>query len=171
MRSLDSWIEAGVIVKAHGVRGEVIAEVLGDLGGLLVDGLELRLTDDDGAERRLTVRHARRHKDRFILELAGVETCEQADALRSRIIWIARERIGPLEGKRWFVQDLLGVEVLTEEGELLGRLTEVMHMPANDVYVVRGGRGEILLPAIDDVIRDVDVQAGRMLVRLIEGLR
>lgn len=171
MRNLDSWIEAGVIVRAHGLRGEVIADIFGDLAELFEQGLELRLTDGKGAESRATVRRARRHQNRFILELDGVDTCDRAEDLRSRVMWIARDRVGPLDSKRWFVQDILGVEVFTDEGERLGRLTEVMHMPANDVYVVRGDGHEILLPAIQDVIKDVDVAAGRMLVHLIEGLR
>jgi 16S rRNA processing protein RimM len=171
MRNLDDWIEAGVIVRAHGVRGEVVADVLQDLAEVFAQGLEVRLTDGEGAESRHQVRRARRHQDRLILELSGVDTCERAEDLRACTVWLSRDSIAPLEGKRWFVQDLLGVEVFTEEGELLGRLTEVMHMPANDVYVVRGKGGEILLPAIDEVIREVDLDAGRMLVRLIEGLR
>lgn len=171
MRNLDSWIEVGVIVRAHGLRGEVIADVFGDLAGLFEQGLELRLTDGEGAESRMTVRRARRHQDRLILELDGIETCDRAESLRSYVMWLPRDRVGPLESKRWFVQDILGVEVFTDQGERLGKLTEVMHMPANDVYVVRGEGGEILLPAIEDVIKDVDVVAGRMLVHLIEGLR
>jgi 16S rRNA processing protein RimM len=171
MRNLDSWIEAGVIVKAHGVRGEVIADIFGDLAERFEPGLELRLTDGKGAESRMVVRRARMHQDRLILELDGVDTCERAEDLRSRVVWLSRDQVGPLEEKRWFVQDILGVEVFTDTGERLGRLTEVMHMPANDVYVVRGGGREILLPAIEDVIKDVDVVAGRMLVHLIEGLR
>jgi 16S rRNA processing protein RimM len=171
MRNLDSWIEAGTIVRAHGLRGEVIADIFGDLAELFVQGLELRLTDREGAESRIVVRRARKHQDRLILELDGIETCDRAETLRSLVIWIPRERVGPLDSKRWFVQDILGVEVFTDTGERLGRLTEVMHMPANDVYVVRGDGREILLPAIEDVIKDVDVVAGRMLVHLIEGLR
>jgi 16S rRNA processing protein RimM len=171
MRNLDSWIEAGVIVRTHGLRGEVIADVFGDLTELFMQGLELRLTDGEGAESRVTVRQARRHQDRLILELEGIETCDRAEGLRSRVIWLTRDLVGPLDSKRWFVQDILGVEVFTDTGERLGRLTEVMHMPANDVYVVRGEGGEILLPAIEDVIKEVDVVAGRMLVHLIEGLR
>jgi 16S rRNA processing protein RimM len=171
MRNLDHWIEAGVIVRAHGVRGEMIADVLQDLVDVFAQGLVVRLTDREGTESRHEVRRARRHQDRLILELSGVDTCERADDLRACTVWLSRDSIARPEGKRWFVQDLLGVEVFTEEGELLGRLTEVMHMPANDVYVVRGRSGEILLPAIDEVIREVDLQAGRMLVRLIEGLR
>jgi len=171
MRNLDTWIEAGVIVRSHGVRGELVAELLGDLAGLFVDGLGIRLTRRDGSESFAVVRQARRHQDRYLLQIEGVTTRDQAEHLRSSLVWLDRARIGPLEDGRWFVQDLIGVEVFTEEGEDLGKLTEVMHMPANDVYVVRGGGGEILLPAIQDVVKEVDVNSGRMVVHLIEGLR
>ncbi len=118
------------------------------------------------------MRRARRHQDRLILELDGVETCDRAENLRSHVIWIARDRIGPLDSKRWFVQDILGVEVFTDEGERLGK-ADRGHAHAGERRL-RGARGtgrEILLPAIEDVIKDVDVAAGRMLVHLIEGLR
>jgi len=171
MRNLNCWIEAGVIVRSRGLHGEVLAEILGDLAWLFEEGLRVRLTDRAGEESFAVIRSVRKHQDRYILELEGVGTCEAADRLRSRLMWVARDAVGPLESGRWFIQDLIGVEVYTDEGEHLGKLTEVMHMPANDVYVVRGTGGEVLLPAIQDVVREVDIEAGRMVVHLLEGLR
>ena len=78
--------------------------------------------------------------------------------------------MGELPDGRYFVQDILGLSVYSESGECLGKIEEVLTMPASDIYVVRGARGEILLPVVDQVIRQVDVEAGRVVVHLMEGL-
>jgi 16S rRNA processing protein RimM len=171
MSRLGQWIEAGSLVKPHGVKGEVIAELALDLCDFVVEELALRVTDSAGEEHTLEIERTRDHKGRKIIKFKGVETPEQAETLRGCVVWLARVQIGPLAEDRWFVQDILGVDVCTEEGEVLGKLADVMHMPANDVYVVRGAGGEILLPVIEDVILGVDLEAGRMVVRLMEGMR
>lgn len=171
MGRFDDWIEAGAIVRPHGIKGEVVIDLARDLVEVVVEPLELRITLGDGLERFLKVERARDHKARKIVKFEGVDSVEAADQLRGSAVWLTREQVGePPEG-RWFVQDILGIDVYTDEGEHLGTLEEVMHMPANDVYVVRGEAGEILLPVIDDVMRKMDIEAGRMVVHLMEGLR
>jgi 16S rRNA processing protein RimM len=171
MRKLDKWIEAGAVMRPHGIRGEVAVDLKQDLLACIAEKSEIRVSSRDGAERHLRVERVREHKGRLIIKFEGVDTREGAEQLRAFTIWLTREQIGPLEGDRWFVQDVLGMDVDTDEGEHLGKVAEVMHMPANDVFVVRGEGGEILLPVIADVIVDVDVEAGKMLVHLMEGLR
>jgi 16S rRNA processing protein RimM len=171
MGRFDEWIEVGSVVKPHGVKGEVSAEFASDLGGVIGEATILRLTGVAGQELALEVERARDHKGRKIIKFGGVDSVDEAEALRGHSLWMTREQIGPLAEDRWFVQDVLGMEVLTEEGEQLGTLAEVMHTPANDVYVVRGNGREILLPVIDDVVLSVDLEAGTMVVRLMEGMR
>ena len=171
MSRLDEWIEIGSVVRPHGVGGEVSADFVADLGELIVEAVTLRLTDPSGRERTLEVERARDHKGRKIVKFREVETVEEAESLRGFRAWLTRAQIGPLAEGRWFVQDLIGMEVRTEEGECLGTLDDVLHMPGNDVYVVRGSGGEILLPVIDEVVLGVDVEAGTMVVRLMEGMR
>jgi 16S rRNA processing protein RimM len=170
MRKLDDWIEAGAVVRPHGIKGEVILDLARDLMELVTESLELRATGRKGGERTLTVEKARDHKARKVVKFKDVETVEDAEVLRGWTVWLTREQIGPLDEDRWFVADIVGIDVYTEEDEYLGKLVEVMHMPANDVYVVRDGEKEILLPVIDDVIRSVDVDSGRMVIHLMEGL-
>lgn len=171
MRQLDRWIEAGLVVRPHGIKGEVVVELLRDLLEIVTEGLKLRLTDRGGGERFVEIEVARDHKNRKIVKLVGVDSVEEAERLRNHTVWLTREQVGPLAEDRWFVADILGIEVVTDEGERLGVLAEVMNMPANDVYVVRDDGREILLPAIEDVIVSVDIEAGRMVVHLMEGLR
>lgn len=171
VRKLDAWIEAGMIASAHGIRGEVIVVAMGDLAECFNEGTEIRLTDSAGSERSLKIEQARPHKDRLIVKFVGIRDRSAAERLRSLTAWLSRDQIGPLDEGRWFVQDVLGIDVYTEDGEHIGKLTDVMHMPANDVYVVTGDAGEVLLPVIADVVKDVDVENGRMLIHLMEGLR
>ncbi len=170
MKQLDDWIEAGAIVRPHGLKGEVVVDLARDLLEVVTESLELRVTGRKGGERTLTVERARDHKARKIVQFEGVSTVEDAEALRGWSVWLTREQIGPLEEDRWFVADIVGIDVYTDGDEYLGKLIEVMHMPGNDVYVVRKDEKEILLPVIDDVVRSVDIDSGRMVVHLMEGL-
>jgi len=170
MKQLDDWIEAGAISRPHGIKGEVIIDLARDLIDIVTGSLELRATGRRGGERILTVERARGHEKRRIVQFQGVNTVEDAEALRGWSLWLTREQIGPLAEDRWFVADIVGIGVYTDEDEYLGKLADVMHMPANDVYVVRNGEKEILLPVIDDVVRSVDIDSGRMVVHLMEGL-
>jgi len=170
MKQLDDWIEAGAIVRPHGLKGEVVVDLARDLLEVVTESLEVRVTGRREGERVLTVERARDHKARKVVQFKGVSTLEDAEALRGWSVWLTREQIGPLEEDRWFVQDIVGIDVYTDGDEYLGKLAEVMHMPGNDVYVVRKGEKEILLPVIDDVIRSVDIDSGRMVIHLMEGL-
>jgi len=171
MRELDRWIEAGAVVRPHGIRGEVILDVKADLTSCFEAGVEVRALTEEGQETSLMIEEARGHQGRLIVRFKGTDTRSAADSLRGITIWLVREQVGALGEDRWFVQDLLGIDVRTDTGELLGRLEEVLNMPANDVYVVRGEGGEILLPATEEVILDVNVESGTMTVHLLEGLR
>ena len=170
MKQLDDWIEAGAIVRPHGLKGEVVVDLARDLLEVVTESMKLRVTGRREGERVLTVERARNHKARKVVQFKGVSTVEDAEALRGWSVWLTREQIGPLEEDRWFVQDIVGIDVYTDGDEYLGKLAEVMHMPGNDVYVVRKGEKEILLPVIDDVIRSVDIDSGRMVIHLMEGL-
>ena len=171
MTERHRWIEAGAILRPHGIRGEVIVDLKRDLLDYVTEGFEFRVTSRTGEEPRLEVERAREHKGHLIVKFKGYESRDDAEGLRARAVWMTREQVGPLESGRWFVQDIVGIDVLTDEGEHLGEITEVLSMPANDVYVVTGGGREVLLPATEEVIREVDLEQGKMLVPLIEGLR
>ena len=170
MKQKDDWIEAGAIARPHGLKGEVVIDLARDLLEVVTESLELRVTGPRKGERVLTVERARNHKARKVVQFKGVSTVEDAEALRGWSVWLTREQIGPLEEGRWFVADIIGIDVYTDEDEYLGKLAEVMHMPGNDVYVVRNGEKEILLPVIDDVVRSTDIDSGRMVIHLMEGL-
>ena len=170
--AIDTWIEAGTITRAHGIRGDVFVDLKPDLADYLAGGLLVRAVGTDDAESTLEIERARDHSGRVLIKFAGVETRTEAERLRGLRLWLKRDDIGELDEDTWFVQDLIGIGVVTEEGEFLGTLVDVMPQPANDVYVVHDASGgEILLPAIEQVIRSVDLEAGKMIVHLMKGLR
>jgi len=125
-----------------------------------------------GSERRrYAVKGARPHKGRLLLHLEGIEDRDAAETLRGQLVEVRIEDAVPLEADEYYEFQLLGLQVQTEEGKALGELVEILDTSgANDVYVVHGLHGEILLPATEEVIREVDVDAGRLTVRLLPGL-
>ena len=122
----------------------------------------------DGAP--YTVESARVHKSMVLAKLRGVDDLEAAQLLRGKILKIDRTGL-KLEDGAVFIADLIGMKVSTDEGEELGTLSDVMQTGANDVYVISMTDGEeVLIPAIKDCIRDVNVEQGQMCVHLLPGL-
>lgn len=106
-----------------------------------------------------------------MLELEGCPDQETAAGLTGADVWVQAEDLGALQENEYYIADLVGLRVITTEGEELGELVEVLVTGANDVYRVVGATGEVLLPAIAQVVRKVDVPARSMLVWLMPGLR
>ncbi len=159
----ERFIEAGEIVNTHGVRGEVkilpwtdSAEFLAAFRTLYIDG------------RPVKVRSSRVHKQTVLASLEGVEDVNAAMRLKGRRVFIDRADAKLPEGG-YFIQDIIGAEVVTEAGESIGKLAEVMDAPASMIYVVRGER-ERLIPAVPEFIVKTDADAGIITVRLIEGM-
>ena len=159
----ERFIEAGEIVNTHGVRGEVkilpwtdSAEFLAAFRTLYIDG------------RTVKVRSSRVHKQTVLASLEGVEDVNAAMRLKGRRVFIDRADAKLPEGG-YFIQDIIGAEVVTEDGESIGKLAEVMDAPASMIYVVRGER-ERLIPAVPEFILKTDADTGIITVRLIEGM-
>ena len=159
----EQWIEAGRIVNTHGVNGEVKIEVWLDSPQFLKRCGRVVL---DGAPRRIV--SARVHKQFLLAALEGVDSLNDAMALKGKTLMIDRDD-APLARGAYFVQDILGARVVDEAGETLGVLTEVLERPANNVYVVQGER-EYLIPAVPAFVLHTDAEAGTVTVRLIEGM-
>jgi 16S rRNA processing protein RimM len=150
----------------------VFVDLKPDLVTCLRERLVMRTVSRKGEESTLEIERVRDHSGRVLIKFTNVDTRSGAEMLRGIRLWIDRGDVGSLGEDRWFVQDLIGIEVFSEEGEILGELVDVMPQPANDVYVVHGpGGGELLLPAIEQVIRTVDLDSRRMVVHLMKGLR
>ncbi len=156
------------ILGPHGLRGEVKAEVLTDFP----ERFSLLKTVYVGDELAPTVLEGHRLQGgKIILKFEGCEARENAAELRGKLVQVALEEAMPLAEDEYYVHEIMGLEVWSTEGEFLGCVDEVLQTGSNDVYVVKNGRGEVLVPALSDVVKRVDLKQGRIEVRLMEGLR
>ena len=160
----NAFIEAGRIVNTHGVQGEVKIEVWLDSPKFFKSFK--RLYTAGGQE--LKVLSARTHKDFVIAKLEGVEDVNAAMALKNKVLSIRRSDAALPHGA-FFLQDILGAKVVDEDGHEIGVLQDVMETPASNIYVVRG-ETEHLIPAVPELIKKTDAEAGIITVHLIEGM-
>ena len=155
------FVEAGEIVTTHGVRGEVKVLPWLDCPDMLCEFDRCRL---DGKE--YVIEQCRVQKTCNLVKLKGIDTMEDAQKLRGKIIELYREDI---DDEVIFAAELIGVEVFCE-GKQIGKIKEVLDYPGNSVYVVKG-QYEYMIPAVKQFILSTDMEANRMEVKLIEGMR
>ena len=158
---MNNLLELGKVVNTHGIRGEVKiqpwcddSEIYHELSYLYIGG------------SRYEILRTRIHKNCVIAALDGVDHIEAAEQLRNKIVTIEREALGPLpEGT------LEGLSVRTADGTVLGTIQEVIRTGSNDVYVLKSDRKKpILIPVIDEVVKEVNIEEGYVLVELMKGL-
>jgi len=157
----------GRVVAPHGIRGEVRVSVETDDPSrfALLERVYL------GEERAcFGVEGARLHKGRVLLKLRGIESRNAAEAWRNAWVFIQIRDALPLEEGQYYHHQVIGMDVTTDDDVPIGQITEIITTGANDVYVVHGPKGELLLPAIQDVILQVLPEERRMVVRVPEGL-
>ncbi len=162
------FIAVGQVAKPHGVRGEVAVEMLTDFPGRFALLERVYLGEDD--PRPVALENVRFHSGRALLKLGGYDDRTAVERLRGELILVPIDEAMPLEPDQYYQDDLIGLEVWTTDEEHLGQVVEILETGANDVYIVHGDRGEILLPAIADVVQWIDLEENRMVVELMEGL-
>lgn len=163
------FLETGEIVAVRGLKGEVRVYPWSDSPQFLC-GFRRFYLDRQG-EKPLEVERIQAVKNMVYLKAKGIDTVEQAQRLRGKTLYIDRADC-PLEEGDFFVQDLFGLEVIdADTGERYGVISDVTATGANDVYTIRQeGKADKLIPAIKEVVLQVDLQANRMLIRPLEGL-
>ena len=157
----------GRIVGVHGIRGEIKVKQLTDFPERFAPGSLLYLEEESFQREVIS---ARPHKGLLLVKLSGFSDRTAVEHLRGKYLFIAREEAMPLEEDEYYEDELIGLQVETMEGEALGELIEIIWTGANEVYIVKGPRGEVLIPAIADVVQEVDLDAGIMRVTLLPGL-
>ncbi|HET6456041.1 MAG TPA: ribosome maturation factor RimM [Armatimonadota bacterium] len=154
-------IVIGEIVAPFGRKGEVKVVPLTDFPERFLELDRMRV---DGLE--LDVEGVRFHKGTALVKFRGFDDISAAEELRGKKILISETELTPLEEDEYYVHDIIGVEVMTTEGESLGRIREVLRSPAHDVYVT----DRAMIPAVKEFVVSIDVPGGRIVVRPVEGL-
>ena len=167
---LTKRFQVGVITTPHGLRGEVKVYPTTDDPWRFKILKELILKEKRG-ERVLKVRSVKFFKQFAILKFKGIDSINEIERYRGRSLLIDREDGVPLDEDEYYIADIIGMEVFTEDGKRFGTLRDVLETGANDVYIIDTAEyGEVLVPAIRDCILDVDTREGRMEIRLLKGL-
>ena len=167
---MEDLLRVGVIANTHGIRGEVKVFPTTDEKERFKDLIKVIL--DMGKEQKvLEIQSVRFFKNLVILKFKGIDNINDIEMYKGKDLLVTREDAVPLEEGEYFIADLLDLDVYSDEDEKIGVLYDVMQTSANDVYVVKTEEGkEILLPAIDECILDIDLEENRMTVHIMEGL-
>lgn len=158
------FIEAGRIVNTHSVYGEIKVQPWSDTDDFLCD-FDVVYID----KKPFGVERARVHKNCVLLKLSGINNINEAVKFKNKLIYVDKDEVELSDGA-YFVADLEGLTVIDENGDTLGKLSEVISLPSNDVYVVSGD-DEYMIPAVGEFIVSVDLDAGEMHVKTIPGMK
>jgi 16S rRNA processing protein RimM len=162
-------LEAGRIVKACGLKGRMKVLSYLESNDILQFLKEIAIRRD-GKVETFKLKHIGSKGTCFFLEVDGIADMESASALVGSEVLIPEHILEELPEGEYYWHDLIGLDVVTEDGCFIGKIETVFPTGSNDVYVCAGGEREILLPGIADVVREIDMGKGQMVVRLLEGL-
>lgn len=167
---MEQFFRVGVITSSHGVRGEVKVFPTTDDNSRFKK-LKTVLLDTGAGHVELEVESVKFFKNMVILKFKGYDSIEAVEKYKGKDLLVSRENAVKLKENENFIADLIGLPVITDEGEQLGILKDIMQTGANDVYVVDNQKGkEILLPSIRECILNVDLEKGEILVHVLDGL-
>lgn len=135
------------------------------------DELEKVYIENKKGKKEYEIEEVKYHKNMVLIKFKGIENPEDANLLRESYLLVDRANEKPLEEGTYYIVDMIGLDVYTDENELLGKLEDIFNTGSNDIYVVKNEQGkQILLPAIDDVLKEIDMDNKKVIVHLIPGL-
>ncbi len=166
------YLIIGQITGTHGVRGEVKVFPLTDNTDRFKNLKEVFLSDKSGSDfRKITCTGSKNVKNLVVLEFKEITDMNSAELLKGKYLNVGRENAVALPENSYFICDLIGIKAFDTSGELLGNLSEVITTGANDVYVIdRPGKKQLLLPAIKEVVKVVDLENQKIVVDILPGL-
>ena len=167
---MTKYLEIGQIVNTFGIKGMVkIKPFTDDIRRF--DRLKKVYIEKQKVKDVYEIEEVKYHKEMVLIKFKGIENPEEANLLRNYYLFVNREDEEPLEEGRYYIVDMLGLEVYTDEEKLLGNLEDIFNTGSNDIYVVRDELGkQILLPATKEVIKSVDIENKKIIVHLLPGL-
>ena len=167
---MEEYFEIGQIVNHFGIKGMVkVNPFTDDISKF--EELKTILLEQNKKLIEVQIEEVKYSKNQVLLKLKGINTVEDAEKYRGCYLKIARKDAKKLPKDTYFIADLIGTTVYTEEGVLLGKVQDIYNSGASDIYVVKDDNDkQILLPAINEVIKDIDIEQEKITVHLIKGL-
>lgn len=166
MKSPDlEFITIGHILAPWGVKGKLKVKIETDFPQRFTPGSKIYIS-----RQPMTINSTEWRKGKLIIKLDSIDRIEDAQKFRGKSVEIDHSQVHPLPEGQYYYFQLIGLEVWTTRGELLGNITGILTAESNDNYVVRGAKGETLIPAIEDVVKSIDLDKGYVVIEPIEGL-
>jgi len=159
------FIPVGEVLSPHGTKGHFRIRVITDLPERFNPGAKIYIN-----RQPFIIEYSSTQKGCFIIKVNDIDNPEDAKKLQGKQVEIHNSQIKPLADGQYYHFQLIGLVVFTDDGESIGRIKQILSYPGNDVYVVEGKEGEVLIPAIDDVIKIVDIKNRRIVIKAIDGL-
>lgn len=164
------FLEVGKIINTHGLRGDVKIVTWTDYPEDFeeIDKVYIRRKTGDEI---LTITNIKYQKNNIIVKFKEIADINEAEKYKNLVVWADREDLPQLPEGAHYIADLIGLDVVDEDGNLVGKLVDVFNTGANDIYdVKRDGKKNLLLPVIDEVVKDIDLDAKKITVHIMEGL-
>jgi 16S rRNA processing protein RimM len=166
-RRLPEFLTVGRILRPHGVRGGVLVEAKSELIHDLSPGMDVLIGESRDA---VLLKSIRQHRGQFILYFEDVSDRDSVESLRGTELAISLQDSSPLPEGSYFHWQIVGMDVESDNGEFLGKIVKILETGANDVYIISKEGSEFLIPAIEDVVLQVDLEKNLMIVHLLPGL-
>ncbi len=163
-------LEAGKIVNTHGLRGEVKVVAWTDYPEDFED-IEYVYVKMKTGDEKLHISSVKYQKNNLIIKFAEIKDINEAEKYKNQILYVEREMLGELPEGVYYIADLIGLRVIDEKGEDIGVIADVINTGANDIYdVKREGKKNMLIPVIDDVVKEIDLENKLVRIKMMEGL-
>jgi len=167
---MNQYLEIGQIVNVRGLKGEVKVNSYSEDPNRF-EKIETIILKLKGKMQEYAIEKVSYTKNQVVLKLKNIDTIDEAEKLRNSIILIDRNSLEELPEDVYYIADLIGLDVYTDENEYLGKVDDIFNTKSNDVYVVKDDQGKSkLLPGIDEVIKEINLEKSKIIVHLIEGL-
>ncbi|MCA9790622.1 MAG: 16S rRNA processing protein RimM [Candidatus Eremiobacteraeota bacterium] len=157
-------VAIGKCLKPHGIRGELKVAILTDFPERFEETESVYLHNNQDPVHEVEVEAARFHHGSILLKLAGVDTIEQAERWRNYILAVPEDELIELEEDEYWHFELEGLEARKPDGQVIGKVSQVLNTPGHDLYVVQGPGGEVLIPAVSEYVGEINLEEGFMVV-------
>ncbi|MBI9077495.1 MAG: 16S rRNA processing protein RimM [Desulfatibacillum sp.] len=166
----NDFLEVGQVAGVHGIQGAVLLRSFAEDSNLFIKGGKILLKGPGEVVQEYVLESSRPHKGQILACLEGVSDRNGSEALKGRLIMVPKDSLPELEPGEYYWFELVGLDVLEKDGSRLGTLESIIETGSNDIYVVKDGKRETLVPALPWVILSIDLEAATMVVDLPEGL-